>query len=82
MLFRSRAMGMVPAETPVFLRLADSKVIGKAKRASAQATPASVSRLVPTTQSLGPELQMAQAAVKARVIRPTSDAAVELRAVP
>ncbi|MHB0927346.1 MAG: hypothetical protein ACYC3W_00245 [Candidatus Nanopelagicales bacterium] len=77
---RARAMGMVPAASPVFLRLADGKVLGKPEAAQAQPEPSSVALLMPTTQALGPELQMAPAAVKARVIPPTSDAAVELPA--
>lgn len=75
---RARAMGMVPAASPVFLRLADAKVIGQPEAAQPQPEPSSVNSLMPTTQALGPELQMAPAAVKARVIPPTSDAAVEL----
>lgn len=75
---RARAMGMVPASSPVFLRLSDAKVFGKPEPASTQVEPQSVTQLMPTTQSLGPELQMAPAAVRAQVIRPTSDAAVEL----
>ncbi|MBM6404125.1 hypothetical protein JQN72_07695 [Phycicoccus sp. CSK15P-2] len=31
----ARSLGMVPAETPVFLRLADGKVVGVAKKAKA-----------------------------------------------
>lgn len=75
---RARAMGMVPASSPVFLRLADAKVFGKPSPASDESAPKAVRRLMPTTQELGPELTMAPAAVKAKVIQPTSDAAVEL----
>lgn len=77
---RARAMGMVPAVTPVFLRLSDAKVLGKPQDAKAEPAPTAVASLMPTTQALGPELQMAPAAVKARVIQPTSDAAIELSA--
>ncbi len=77
---RARAMGMVPAAAPVFLRLADDKVLGKPQDAQPETTPTSVGSLMPTAQALGPELQMAPAAVKARVVQPTSDAATELSA--
>ena len=75
---RARAMGMVPAASPVFLRLADGKVIGKAEAASGQTAPQVISQLMPTSATLLPELQMAPAATKAQIIHPTSDAAVEL----
>ena len=75
---RARAMGMVPAAAPVFLRLSDGKVIGKAEAASGELAPAAVGELMPTSASLMPELQMAPAATKAQIIHPTSDAAVEL----
>lgn len=37
---RARALGMVPQSTPVFLRLSDGKVLGKAKPQAAQAQQA------------------------------------------
>ena len=77
---RARAMGMVPAATPVFLRLTDGKVIGVPEAATPEVEPKAVLQLMPSTRALGPELQMAPAAVKAKVIAPTSDAAVELPA--
>ncbi len=77
---RARAMGMVPAASPVFLRLADAKVIGNPEAATAQAAPNAVNALMPNYSSTRPELQMAAAAVKAKAVTPTSDAAVELPA--
>lgn len=77
---RARAMGMVPAATPVFLRLTDGRVLGSPEAAIPETAPKAVLQLMPSTRALGPELQMAPAAVKARVIAPTSDAAVELPA--
>jgi hypothetical protein len=75
---RARAMGMVPVASPVFLRLADAKVIGKPEAASYQASPASVQLLMPTQAVLSPDLQTAPAAKKSLIIPPTSDAAVEI----
>lgn len=75
---RARAMGMVPAAAPVFLRLSDAKVIGTPEPATSQPSPDAVQALMPTQQVLAPDLQMAPAARKARLIAPTSDAAVEL----
>lgn len=77
---RARAMGMVPAPSPVFLRLSDAKVIGSAEAAKPQPAPTAVTELMPSTQALGPDLQMAPAAVKSKALTPTSDAAVELPA--
>ncbi len=77
---RARAMGMVPAASPVFLRLSDGKVLGKPEDALAQPAPKAIVALMPTSAALGPELQMAPAAVKAHVVPPTSDAATELSA--
>lgn len=75
---RARAMGMVPVAAPVFLRLADAKVIGRAEPATWQEAPESVQWLMPTQEVLSPDLQTAAAAAKTRIIPPTSDAAVEL----
>lgn len=75
---RARAMGMVPVSSPVFLRLADAKVIGSPEPASYQVAPKSVQWLMPTQQVLSPDLQTAPAARKSRIITPTSDAAIEL----
>lgn len=75
---RARAMGMVPVASPVFLRLADAKVFGKAEPATYQPVPDAVQALMPTPAVLSPDLQTAPAATKAKLIAPTSDAAVEL----
>lgn len=75
---RARAMGMVPVASPVFLRLADAKVIGKAEPAAYQTAPEAVQLLMPTQEVLSPDLETAPAATKAHIIPPTSDAAVEL----
>lgn len=75
---RARAMGMVPATTPVFLRLADGRVIGDPRPATYESTPDAVRTLMPTQEVLAPDLQTAPAATKAKIIAPTSDAAVEL----
>jgi hypothetical protein len=75
---RARAMGMVPVAAPVFLRLADAKVIGKPEPATYQAAPEAVQWLMPTQEVLSPDLQTAAAASKTKIVPPTSDAAVEL----
>jgi hypothetical protein len=75
---RARAMGMVPVASPVFLRLADAKVIGKPEAATYQASPTSVQLLMPTESVMSPDLETAPAAKKSRMIPPTSDAAVEI----
>jgi hypothetical protein len=75
---RARAMGMVPVSSPVFLRLADAKVIGRPEPATFQVAPKSVQWLMPTQEVLAPDLQTAPAAKKSRIIPATSDAAVEL----
>jgi len=75
---RARAMGMVPVAAPVFLRLADAKVMGKPEPATYQPAPEAVQWLMPTQEVLSPDLQTAAAAVQTRIIPPTSDAAVEL----
>ena len=77
---RARAMGMVPAASPVFLRLSDAKVFGKPEPATYQEAPAAIGRLMPTQALLSPDLATAPAARKARIIPPTSDAAVALSA--
>lgn len=79
---RARAMGMVPAASPVFLRLADAKVFGSPEPATYQAAPESVQWLMPTQAVLSPDLATAPAARKARIIPPRSDAAVELQPEP
>jgi len=75
---RARAMGMVPVASPVFLRLADAKVIGTPEPATYQVAPKSVQWLMPTQNVLSPDLQTAPAAKRTSIIAPTSDAAVEL----
>lgn len=75
---RARAMGMVPAASPVFLRLSDAKVFGQPEPATYQEAPAAIGRLMPTQALLSPDLATAPAARKAHIIPPTSDAAVEL----
>lgn len=75
---RARAMGMVPVASPVFLRLADAKVIGTPEPATYQPAPDSVQWLMPTQEVLSPDLQTAAAASKTKIVPPTSDAAVEL----
>lgn len=75
---RARAMGMVPVAAPVFLRLADAKVIGTPEPATYQPAPASVQWLMPTQEVLSPDLQTAAAATKTKIVPATSDAAVEL----
>ena len=77
---RARAMGMVPAASPVFLRLSDAKVFGTPEPATYQEAPAAIGALMPTQALLSPDLATAPAARKARIIPPTSDAAVELPA--
>ena len=79
---RARALGMVPAASPVFLRLSDAKVFGKPEPAVSQGTPGAVVELMPTQAVLAPDLQMAPAARKSRIITPTSDAAVPLTTEP
>lgn len=75
---RARAMGMVPAAAPVFLRLSDGTVMGEAAAAERVAQPAAIAELMPQSSFLAPELQMAPAAQKSVPIEPRSDAAVEL----
>ena len=79
---RARAMGMVPAASPVFLRLADAKVFGRPEAADAQIAPDAVNALMPDSSNTRPILQMAAAAVQVAVVQPTSDAAVELPLEP
>jgi hypothetical protein len=56
----ARALGMVPAETPAFLRLSDGKVLGVARKARADGTfsvvtePTDPTRRMPVTASLTP----------------------------
>lgn len=75
---RARAMGMVPAAAPLFLRLSDGKVIGEAAPAERGTQPEVIDDLMPQSSFLAPELQMAPAAQKSVPIAPRSDAAVEL----
>ena len=75
---RARAMGMVPAAAPLFLRLSDGKVIGEAAPAERGTEPLVIDTLMPQSTFLAPELQMAPAAQKSVAIEPRSDAAVEL----
>lgn len=75
---RARAMGMVPVAAPVFLRLSDGKVLGKAEAAERGDEPQMINALMPQSSFLNPELQMAAATKKSVVVEPRSDAAVEL----
>ncbi len=75
---RARAMGMVPQEAPVFLRLSDGKVLGKPQPAEGAPVPKAVFGIMPQTDALAPDLQMAAAVIKAEPVPVTSDAAVEL----
>lgn len=75
---RARAMGMVPVAAPVFLRLSDGKVLGKAEAAERGEQPQVIDALMPQSSFLNPELQMAPASKKSVVVEPRSDAAVEL----
>lgn len=56
----ARALGMVPAESPAFLRLSDGKVLGVARKARADGTfsvvtePTDTTRRVPVTASQTP----------------------------
>ncbi|GAA4406500.1 hypothetical protein GCM10023168_21440 [Fodinibacter luteus] len=48
---RARALGMVPAESPAFLRLSDGKVLGVAKKAKADSTFSVVTESTAPTRS-------------------------------
>lgn len=78
---RARAMGMVPVAAPVFLRLSDGKVLGKAAPAESGTQPQVIDDLMPQSSFLNPQLQMAPAVQKSPIIEPRSDAAVELTAI-
>ncbi len=75
---RARAMGMVPAAAPVFLRLTDGKVLGKPETAQRVDASQVIDSLMPQSSFLNPELPMAAAAHKTVPVQPRSDAAVEL----
>ena len=75
---RARAMGMVPAAAPVFIRLSDGKVIGASEPAERSEQPAAIEALMPQSSLLDPELPMAAAAHKSVPAEPRTDAAVEL----
>ena len=48
---RARALGMVPAATPAFLRLSDGKVLGVARKAKQDSTFSVVTESTPPTRS-------------------------------
>lgn len=75
---RARAMGMVPAAAPVFLRLTDGKVLGQAEAAGPVAPSQVIDSLMPQSSFLNPELPMAAAARKTVPVQPRTDAAVEI----
>lgn len=75
---RARAMGMVPAAAPVFLRLTDGKVFGQPIAAERIDASEMLESLMPLPTFLDPELPMAAAARKTTPVRPRSDAAVEI----
>lgn len=75
---RARAMGMVPAAAPVFLRLTDGKILGQAEAAERVDASQVIDSLMPQSSFLNPELPMAAAAHKTVPVQPRSDAAVEL----